>query len=102
MVKVRSVTKQISVLESGDQVIHSAVDIEDHILNYYKDLFATANACSSNDLVSMVIPSLVTVQDNEMCTRLPSLDDVKKVVFSMNGNGAPGHDGFGGFFFHKY
>lgn len=37
-----------------------------------------------------------------MLTNLPSKEEVKNAVFSMNGNGAPGPDGFGGNFYQKY
>lgn len=36
MAKIRHVTKQISTLHDGDQVIDKATEVEDHILNYYK------------------------------------------------------------------
>lgn len=37
-----------------------------------------------------------------MLTNLPTIEEVKNVVFSMNGNGAPGPDGFGGYFFQEF
>lgn len=40
--------------------------------------------------------------NNIMMSNLPSLEEVKCVVFSMNMDGAPSLDGFGDFFFQKY
>lgn len=49
-----------------------------------------------------VISPMVTMEDNLMLTNLPSKEEVKNVVFSMNGSGALGPDGFGGFFYQTY
>lgn len=45
---------------------------------------------------------MVSMEDNLMLTNLPSLDEVKTVVFSMNASGSLGPDGFGGGFFKTY
>lgn len=65
MAKIRSSTKQISVMKDGDIVLDKATDIENHILSYYMNLFASGNSCQSNSLVNEVIPTLVTTQDND-------------------------------------
>lgn len=49
-----------------------------------------------------VIHKIVTAKDNAILTSLPSLEEVRCVVFSMNGAGAPGPDGFGGSFYQTF
>lgn len=100
--KIRNVTKKISIMKSGDRVLHSSDEIDSHILQYYMDLFSTDKVCLRLDFVDSVIPSIISDQDNTFLTNKPSLEEVKWAVFSMNANGAPGSDGFGGFFYHKY
>lgn len=102
LAKVRNVSKEISILKRGDDLLTNPAKIESHIVSYYEDLFASNNECRDNGLIEEVISLMVTDIDNEMLTCLPSLDEVKKAVFGLNGDGAPGHDGFGGFFFQKY
>lgn len=57
-------------------------------------LYASENSYVENDLVDKVIPSLVTSKDNAMLTNLPTLEEVKSVVFAINVVDAPGPDGF--------
>lgn len=37
-----------------------------------------------------------------MLTNIPTLDEVKAVVFSLNGEGVPGPDGFNGYFYQFF
>ncbi|KAK6791948.1 hypothetical protein RDI58_011029 [Solanum bulbocastanum] len=47
------------------------------------------------------IPNLIKAEQNEEMERLPTEDEVKKVVFSLNGDSASGLDGFSGQFFQS-
>ncbi|VFQ92718.1 unnamed protein product [Cuscuta campestris] len=44
------------------------------------------------------IPCTVTAEDNNSIKKLPSMEEVKQAVWSLNENAAPGPDGFNGFF----
>ena len=48
------------------------------------------------------IPTCIYEAQNLSLTSIPSSDDISKVVFSFEGDKAPGLDGFHLFFFHKY
>lgn len=89
----------MSILKSGDSILDNQADIEQHVLDYYTNLFGTENVCTNSYFISNVIPNLVTVEDNAMLTNLPIMEEVRAAVFDMNCSGAPGPDGFGGCFF---
>lgn len=100
--KVRSVTKQISMLRKDEYVLTNATDIENHIISYYFSLFGSDNACYDNGLIDEVISPLLSDEDNIMFTNLPTVEEVRDVVFAMNSNGAPCLDGFGAHFYQNY
>ncbi|MCI29483.1 RNA-directed DNA polymerase (Reverse transcriptase), partial [Trifolium medium] len=100
--KIRHVTKNISVLRHGDDLLTDPDAIENHVVSYYNSIFNTDNNCLDNGLVDKVIPNMLNEAMNDMLTKLPSLEEVKDVVFGMNSNGAPGPDGYGAYFFQNY
>ncbi|XP_019434274.1 PREDICTED: uncharacterized protein LOC109340956 [Lupinus angustifolius] len=100
--KLRQVAKSMSVIRDGDRILINQDDIANHALSYYQALFATPNNKSSNDLIQKVIPSMVSAEENHNLIGNPSLEEIKSVVFSLNGEGAPGPDGFGGASYQKY
>lgn len=102
LAKVRHASKRISLLKNCDVLLENQNDIEAHILKYYEDLFSSDNACIDDGLIEEVVGPVVTEADNRRLISLPTWDEVKNVVFDMNPNGAPGPDGFGGFFFQYY
>lgn len=44
---------------------------------------------------------MVTDEQNQLLQQMPNMQELKKVVFSMNPNSAPGPDGFGGKFYQS-
>lgn len=67
-------------------------------MSYFENIFGSENNCTENGFVEEVIPNIVSVAENRKLTDLPTFDEVKHVVFSLNSEGAPGADGFGDFF----
>lgn len=92
----------ISMLMMGEVRRTEPCDIEDHVLDYFQGIFGVDNFCTSNDLVSKVIPSLVTDHENLMLTAAPDIDEIKKAVFDLNGDDVRGPDDFGGHFFQDF
>lgn len=91
------------IFKDGDRIILSSpTDIEQHVRHFYSCLYEFDNACSPNDLIGKVIPSLVSEDDNASLTHLPSGDEIRAAVFSMNVAGAPGPNDFGGSFYQKF
>lgn len=101
-IKIRQVTKSMSVLKNGDLILDDNDAIAIHVLRYYSSLYASSNDCIPNDLISSVVPSLVSSDDNNMLSKLPTHEEIKDAVFSLNGDGAPGPDGFGGCFYQAF
>jgi hypothetical protein len=52
--------------------------------------------------VTKAIPSLITDRINTMLTRLPTHEEIKNAVFSLNKDSSPGPDGFGAIFFQTF
>lgn len=100
--KIKHAVNKIPMLKNGSTILEKSEDIENHILDFYKDLFSTDNNCRDNGLVEEVIQPMVNDEDNSMLTKVLSRFEIKDAVFGMNADGAPGPDGFGGFFFQKY
>lgn len=74
-------------------------------VEFYQDQFTEKENNQEYDMLQN-IPKLVTYEHNEVMTKLPSIEEVKKVVFtlngdSLNGDSVSGHDGFTGRFFKK-
>lgn len=97
--KPRHASRSMSVLKNGDVLIDDADAMVDHVIEYFSGLYTTNNDCSPNNLIEQVVPYLVSEEDNVLLTAMLSHDEIKSVVFAMNGDRAPGPDGFGGCFF---
>ena len=102
LAKIRASTNSINFLYDGELVITEPSDIEVHVVNYFQSIFTVANNCIHNDLIAETIPSLVYIDENNMLLRIPQREEVKDAVFALNGDGAPGPDGFGGHFYQTY
>lgn len=100
--KIRNSVSPISVLKVGNSVLNDQKDIENHVLDFYKELYASDNSCVDNGIIESVIPSLVSLSDNIMLTNIPTLNEVKNIVFGLHRNNALGPDGFGGSFYHTF
>lgn len=48
-----------------------------------------------------ILPGLVSEEEKSCIGRLPERDEVKKVVFELNGDSVASSDGFSGMFFQK-
>jgi len=99
---IKSAAEPISFLLNGDVRISNQREIENHVVSYFQGIFGTQNDCGTNDLIDKTIPPLVTIEENNMLTIMPAANEIKKAVFDMNADGAPGPDGFGGYFYQHF
>jgi len=88
--------------QDGDRVITDPLDIEVHVVNHFQSIFSVANNCVPNNLIEETIPSMVSITENRMLMRVPQRVEIKDAVFALNGDRAPGPDGFGGHFYQTY
>jgi len=100
--KFRAVTKPITLLYDGDIAITEPTEIEQHVLHYFQSIFSVDNLCVTSNLMANTIPSMVSEEDNNSLMCLPLREEIKATVFELNGDGAPGPDGFGGHFFQTF
>lgn len=100
--KFRAAAKPTTLLYDGDTVITEPADIEVHVLNYFTSIFSMDNNCVQNDMMDRCVRCLVSDEDNHNLLRLPLRDETKGAIFDLNGDGAPGPDGFGGHFYHTF
>ncbi|XP_043689272.1 uncharacterized protein LOC122640183 [Telopea speciosissima] len=98
MVKVRKLRRGVEkIKDEQGSWLSDPQDISDETVRYLSNMFASQNCQQDEDLL-MYIPSLVTVVENEKLMALPSMEEVRAVVFDLSTDSAPGPDGFIGYF----
>ena len=70
-------------------------------MEFFIGLFTSSSPSIPNNLDGLISPSL-SQDDIEMLTKIPTADEIKKVVFSMGSNKAPGPDEMLALFFKFY
>ncbi|KAK2368688.1 hypothetical protein QL285_081866 [Trifolium repens] len=100
--KIKTSSKTITSLQDGDLVLIEPEHISNHVVSFYKNLFCTNLVLQEPLLAEEAIPKLITDDINALLTLLPSIQEIKVVVYALNKDSAPGPDGFGAFFFHHY
>jgi len=93
-------------LRIDNVVIEDPKLIKEHILDFYKTLYAEfishgKDTGNMEDFIGTYIPELVSSEENMMLIKCPDFLEIKNVVFNLNGNSAPGPNGFGGVFYHS-
>ena len=85
------------IQETNGEWVDDETSICAEAVSFFQDLFTEGNR-SSSDMLE-IIPRVITDQDNMELTEVPSLSEVKEVIFFMDGDSAAGPDGFTGKFF---
>ena len=74
--------------------------IREHIVSFYQNLFSDNGDCSSDlSIIREHITSLVYPEENSSILRVPSFDEVRQTIFSMDPMSATGPNGFFGRFY---
>ncbi|XP_010495329.1 PREDICTED: uncharacterized protein LOC104772406 [Camelina sativa] len=76
------------------------VTVKETAVSYFGDLFSTINP-SSFDEVLLEVKSVITAVDNERLTAPATEAEVRKALFMMHPDKAPGPDGMTALFFQK-
>jgi hypothetical protein len=90
-------------LVQDEETIEGNENLKSYITNYYKYLFGSPEEgnFSMNETRIDDIPQ-VSMEENGLLTAPYSEDEVKKVVFQMEHNKAPGPDGFPAEFYQNF
>ncbi|CAK8570813.1 unnamed protein product [Lathyrus sativus] len=96
--KIKDSKTNITFLMNNDIFIMDHVEMVDHTVSYFTDLFCFAGTSFDNSIIYDMIPSLVDSSMNNFLTSIPSAEEIKVVVFNLNKTSAHGPDDFRGFF----
>ena len=88
------------VCTNDDTCIQGDENIAKEACMYFQNIFTEKSDKISEEVLNC-IPRMVTDEQNQLLQQMPNMQELKKVVFSMNPNSAPGPDGFGGKFYHS-
>ncbi|KAK9912795.1 hypothetical protein M0R45_036636 [Rubus argutus] len=97
--KIRRARSFLSHLRIGTDIQTYLNFLRQHVVDHFTTAFSDDGSSVDTGLVSNLIPCLVSVAENDSLTIVPSPDEIKLVVFSMDPDSAPGPDGFGGHFY---
>ncbi|XP_058752220.1 uncharacterized protein LOC131625373 [Vicia villosa] len=101
--KIKLAKNTITHLKTSEGMIHDPDAMAAHAVDYFSNLFCFAGTSTQDlSMVDECIPNLVDSNMNNFLISIPSADEVKKVVFNLSKDSAPGPDGFGGVFYHTY
>ena len=94
---------RIYQLKDGDQVITSDADSKRHITSYYKNLFGPSEECTvSMDAIQRDDIPQVSDLENQMLMDMVTEEKVKRALFQMEHNKAPGPDGSSAEFYQTF
>ncbi|PRQ42072.1 putative RNA-directed DNA polymerase [Rosa chinensis] len=97
--KVRAAKSQMSSIRVGERILTDPSDIAAHTVAFYQNLYDIPSPSTNVEEVCSVIPSLVTDDENVVLSAIPTSEEIRSAVFSMDGSSAPGPDGFSGSFY---
>ncbi|KAM1304224.1 hypothetical protein ACFX2F_021920 [Malus domestica] len=101
MVKIRKLHRSLAVMRDGNRVLDNQMDISQHVITYFQDLFSADSSVTDTGLVARIIPKVVTATENESLLAIPTPDEIFETLKSMDHSSSPGPDGFGGSFYFR-
>ncbi|XP_027060814.2 uncharacterized protein [Coffea arabica] len=98
VVKQRRIQSAIHrIKDSRGAWVNRDEDIANEAIAFFSGLFSEPTVFASDML--HLIPPLITEEENKALEEVPSMAEVRRVVFAMDGESAAGPDGFTGKFF---
>ena len=86
------------LMDDSGAWIHGEENIAKEACDYYKGIFS-ANNDKIQEEILQCINHRTTQEQNDELDKIPTEDEVKRIIMSMNPNSSPGTDGFGGKFY---
>jgi len=92
--KKRNNSSGIHILRDDNGVIRDPKLTEDHILEFYRNLYVDSNPNAhiignTNDFICTYIPAMLSSEENIVLIKCPDYLQIKNVVFNLNCNSAP-------------
>ena len=87
-------------LEDGSW-INDGGDIQKYFIENFKALYQTGSPNIPENLENLIEPCISNIENEELC-RVPTRDEIRKVMFEMKSLKAPGPDGFPALFYKHY
>ncbi|KAG7543067.1 Reverse transcriptase domain [Arabidopsis thaliana x Arabidopsis arenosa] len=97
----RARNRIIGLLDENGCWIDKDSGIESLAVNYFQTLFTTSNPIDFSSVIRD-IPETITEEMNEMLTKVVSLEEVRRALFSLNPDKTPGPDGLTAAFYQKF
>ena len=94
--QARKIYNSISEIQMQDQVIKEFSGIKEAAYSFFKNLYSASNMepVDPNSFPLSEIPNMINDDDNLMLNSLVSIREIKKALFKMDPDKAPGPDGF--------
>ncbi|KAG7581014.1 Reverse transcriptase zinc-binding domain [Arabidopsis suecica] len=97
----RARNKILGLLNDDGMWVDKEVGIERLAVDYFKDLFTTSDPQEFHSVLQDV-PTMISEDMNQKLTREISPEEVKRALFSLHPDKAPGPDGMTAFFYQKF
>ncbi|XP_026443335.1 uncharacterized protein LOC113343322 [Papaver somniferum] len=98
-IKIRQAANVITELENDNGLIVTDQHQVAHFLEQHFEEKLKFKNVTFLDGIFDAIPEVATLEDNKMLDGVPSIQEIKDDVFSLNADSAPGPDGFPRFFY---
>ena len=89
------------ILADSGEWIQGEDNIAREACEYYKSIFTGKTERVREDMLHCIL-NIVTPEQNVELERIPTLEELRRVVMHMNTNSAPGPDGIGGKFYQIF
>ena len=100
MVQRKKSRLRINSISDQGTLLTDPADIQESLIKYFKDTLSGDSPIPGFAEALPIIPTLVTPDMNAQLESLPSLEEIKAVVFDLNKDAAAGPDGYTSHFYH--
>lgn len=75
-------------------------DIHQYVIFFFEQQLTSYSPILGDSSLLETIPSMATLYQNDMLATIPSFEEVKEAIFTINPDSAPSLDGITANFFH--